>query len=1363
MGSSHVKVTAAVVCLLGMFGVRGSAQLATPAAPTAIVAGGELWQGTVTVTYENTWKATEFYSRNYKTEGVWTIVGGGTSTSPRAAQLPVRLIGDYSDKEWQSACNASYEHTGHVDVTTSSSESFPSVHLSIDQVSATYHVFAYGASGMGTMTRTSACSPTTKMPQAVGINYGASGAQLFLPRMTRLQGTSRTPLYRDGGDFSQVVTVKWDLTLAPDADHDNIPNTTDKCPTLADPAQLDEDKDGIGDACDTAKTRPGLSEIEAVRKFAPVVRLDRNDFESYPMDPGWFVHKSRLMWASNDRADIEVVARGKVDPRRLGGYTGTTSSQDDPYTIDLVTSTATDTYTTGYQLTAPVKANKPQYVPRVEHEGFYLEGEGKDHSNPNAAASVDNPSFGLHRDPQAPAPIHPSPPTLYYEFADGKYIVYWFFYGLNGRFWDEHEGDWEKVVVKLDDRNGATDVAYYQHYCDPESKDTLYGTTSMAMMRELGYLAADDQGNPTHPIVYSARYAHASYPENISGAEGTYLAKPCGSFFDNGGGDRTSDGGWTWLSAKGSLRNAATEPWYGFGGAWGKKLDTLHGVGWGPLGPGDVMWRTEPPVPGTWSEQWANGATPAGVSITVQPQDLRASKAPARVTFSSISKAGDTFVTVLRERPALPGGFKNGRDYVDLRTTAEHSGTITVCLNVEKPVDATTFAGLGMTHWVGTTATALNVSSRDFATRTVCGTTAKLGTFALATRLEPMLLPDLALSSPSLHFAAQRNGTAFSATTPAQRVMLTQQGIGQVTWAASSPEPWVRVSPTSGVGSGTLTISIDYAHPSLPAFGPATATLNITPTGARNAPSLSVSVEMVTAARAPWGVMDTPADGVQGVTGSLAITGWALDDIETTEVQIWRDAHPNDPAGAVFGGGPPQGGKVFIGHASFVEGARPDVQAGNTTIPLNQRAGWGYLMLTLGMSWDGHGPFKLYAIAADRDGHLTLLGSKTLSINNAASTKPFGAIDTPGQGATASGIFPNTGWVLTPNAGATIPAANVQVAIDGVFLPGVPSVSDRTDISGGFPAFNTSGSGRGLFLDTTKYSNGAHTIGWFVTDSTGQADGVGSRFFTVANGVSALTAPVGAAREVIAAPRASLELSVDAVNALPESTGSLTGRRGFDRDQPFNELRASGIRTALQAEELDRVELRLESETDRYTGYVRVGETLAALPIGSHLASGTFTWQAGVGFVGSYDLVFVRWNGSTAADRTEVRVVLHPQGTLARALVMIDSPAADQSTDGAFTVAGWAADPSSIAGTGIDAIHVWAYPVDRSPAIFLGTATLDGRRPDVAAVHGARFLGSGYGLTVSVLAAGTYDLAVFAWQTASGTFLPARTVRITVR
>ena len=65
--------------------------------------------------------------------------------------------------------------------------------------------------------------------------------------------------------------------------------------------------------------------------------------------------------------------------------------------------------------------------------------------------------------------------------------------------------------------------------------------------------------------------------------------------------------------------------------------------------------------------------------------------------------------------------------------------------------------------------------------------------------------------------------------------------------------------------------------------------------------------------------------------------------------------------------------------------------------------------------------------------------------------------------------------------------------------------------------------------------------------------------------------------------------------------------------------------------------------------------------------------------------------------------------------------------------------------------------------MFVGVAAYGGRRPDVGTVHGERFRDSGYALVVDSLAPGTYDLAVFAFSVVSGGFMPAQTVRVTVR
>ena len=74
---------------------------------------------------------------------------------------------------------------------------------------------------------------------------------------------------------------------------------------------------------------------------------------------------------------------------------------------------------------------------------------------------------------------------------------------------------------------------------------------------------------------------------------------------------------------------------------------------------------------------------------------------------------------------------------------------------------------------------------------------------------------------------------------------------------------------------------------------------------------------------------------------------------------------------------------------------------------------------------------------------------------------------------------------------------------------------------------------------------------------------------------------------------------------------------------------------------------------------MRVGDSLASLPVGSRLNStkGWFAWAPGVGFVGAYDLMFVRWDVRQRRQRHDVRIILEPKGShLVGPQVVIDAP-----------------------------------------------------------------------------------------------------------
>ena len=220
------------------------------------------------------------------------------------------------------------------------------------------------------------------------------------------------------------------------------------------------------------------------------------------------------------------------------------------------------------------------------------------------------------------------------------------------------------------------------------------------------------------------------------------------------------------------------------------------------------------------------------------------------------------------------------------------------------------------------------------------------------------------------------------------------------------------------------------------------------------------------------------------------MTGWALDDVGVSRVDIYRSP--------VAG----ESGLMFVGRAVFIRGARPDVQALFPNAADNDNAGLGL-----------HGPDELAAepgqrhVRPPRVRDRLALGCRRCSARagswrpTSTSIKPFGTIDTPGQGETVSGTIVNFGWALTPVA-KSIPVngSTIDVYVDGVFR-GHPVYNNyRADIAGLFPGLsNTNGAVGYFMLNTTTLSNGLHTIQWTVTDSAGQVAGIGSRFFRVQN------------------------------------------------------------------------------------------------------------------------------------------------------------------------------------------------------------------------------------------------------------------------
>lgn len=110
----------------------------------------------------------------------------------------------------------------------------------------------------------------------------------------------------------------------------------------------------------------------------------------------------------------------------------------------------------------------------------------------------------------------------------------------------------------------------------------------------------------------------------------------------------------------------------------------------------------------------------------------------------------------------------------------------------------------------------------------------------------------------------------------------------------------------------------------------------------------------------------------------------------------------------------------------------------------------------------------------------------------------------------------------------------------------------------------------------------------------------------------------------------------------------------------------------------------------------------------------------------------------------------------------IDAPVQGAQVASDFFVGGWAIDTAASVDSGISVIHVWAYPADGRPPIFLGEVG-HGPRPDVArAFGGAQFTNSGFGVIVRGLRPGGYMIAFFPFNTLIGGFDYARAIGVNV-
>lgn len=479
--------------------------------------------------------------------------------------------------------------------------------------------------------------------------------------------------------------------------------------------------------------------------------------------------------------------------------------------------------------------------------------------------------------------------------------------------------------------------------------------------------------------------------------------------------------------------------------------------------------------------------------------------------------------------------------------------------------------------------------------------------------------PIVSLNRTGLSFRASASGRV----SDSQKVWITNVGGGTLNWSAVGDASWLTVAPASGTGNGNFSVSI---NPTGLAVGNYTGTITITDVNASNSPqTIAVTLNIINDSQdqSPFGEFTTPWDGTDGVMGSIAVTGWALDDIGLESVKIYRQVN---------------GDLSYIGDAIFIDGARPDVEQTYPGYPNSRKAGWGYLMLTNLLP---DGDVTLKAIAKDNAGNETLLGTKTITIDNTNAEIPFGAIDTPTQGGDVSGKkYINFGWALTPQPDSiAIDGSTIKVVIDGV-AKGHPVYNIfRADIANLFPGLaNTNGAIGYFYIDASKLKNGLHTIAWSVTDNAGHSDGIGSRYFSVMNSGTGDRA---------AGLRDWDSLLNESTRDQLQSFEPVMVKKGYnDKTNPGEAYPDECGDIHIQIPELERLEIKLDTvPAKNLAGYLAVGDKLRELPIGSTLDSdaGIFYWQPGAGFVGEYHLVFTAKDETGQLIRKNIVVTIVPK------------------------------------------------------------------------------------------------------------------------
>ncbi len=218
----------------------------------------------------------------------------------------------------------------------------------------------------------------------------------------------------------------------------------------------------------------------------------------------------------------------------------------------------------------------------------------------------------------------------------------------------------------------------------------------------------------------------------------------------------------------------------------------------------------------------------------------------------------------------------------------------------------------------------------------------------------------------------------------------------------------------------------------------------------------------------PKGELDNPAADA-ALNGKQLIRGWFLDGSGVAKVEILVDGAVNGTAQYGF--------------------SRTDVKRVYPAYN-NENAGYEYTLDTTKLS---NGKHTITVRATGKNGKVTTLPGRAVTVSN-ATLAARGELDNPVADAALNGKQLIRGWFLDGSG-----VAKVEILVDGAVNGTAQYGFSRTDVKRVYPAYNNENAGYEYTLDTTKLSNGKHTITIRATGKNGKVTTLPGRTVTVSN------------------------------------------------------------------------------------------------------------------------------------------------------------------------------------------------------------------------------------------------------------------------